>query len=261
MHASSTSTRRRCNGDDDFKAATDRTPDAASRPPAGERCQCRIAEIVELLAGGPLPAAILPRVRRQLGGSARRRRSASSCKTPRGHDLPRDRARRPRARPRLHRRRPRHPRRAPRRPLRAAHGARRRPAFRRPSPAAVARDRPLSRGRAPAPIAPPPQEVPAALAPRRRGTAAQQDPRRRGDPPPLRRLEHVLRVGARPVDDLHVRVLPRTPTRRSSRRRRTSTGWCSRSSAASRATGCSTSAAGGAAWCGTPPGGACTSPG
>ncbi len=58
------------------------------------------------------------------------------------------------------------------------------------------------------PIAPPPQE---ALPRWRRiaeGLAAQQDPRRRGDPPPLRRLEHVLRVGARPVDDLHLRVLP-----------------------------------------------------
>ena len=57
------------------------------------------------------------------------------------------------------------------------------------------------------PIAPPPQEVPPRWRRVAGGTAAQQDPRRRGDPPPLRRLEHLLRVGARAVDDLHLRVL------------------------------------------------------
>ena len=46
------------------------------------------------------------------------------------------------------------------------------------------------------------------MAPHGARPAALQDPRRRGDPPPLRRLEHVLRVGARPVDDLHLRLLP-----------------------------------------------------
>ncbi len=53
----------------------------------------------------------------------------------------------------------------------------------------------------------PPARGTAALAPARRGVAAQQDPRCRGHPPPLRRVEHVLRVGARPVDDLYVCVL------------------------------------------------------
>ena len=42
----------------------------------------------------------------------------------------------------------------------------------------------------------------------RRGPAALDGPRRRGDPPPLRRLQPVLRAGARPVDDLHLRGLP-----------------------------------------------------
>ena len=48
----------------------------------------------------------------------------------------------------------------------------------------------------------------AALAAHRRRLAAQQDSRRRGHPSPLRRVEHVLRAGARPVDDLHLRRLP-----------------------------------------------------
>ena len=62
------------------------------------------------------------------------------------------------------------------------------------------------------PIAPPPQE---ALPRWRRiaeGLRHSRDPRRRGHPPPLRRVQHVLRVGARPVDDLHLRVL--SPRRR-----------------------------------------------
>ena len=99
----------------------------------------------------------------------------------------------------------------------------------------------------------------AALAPRRRGAAAQQDPRRRGDPPPLRRLQHVLRVRPRPVDDLHLRVLPPRRARPSRRPRRTSTASSSTSCASRRATGCSTSAAAGAAWSGMPRGRACTS--
>ena len=48
----------------------------------------------------------------------------------------------------------------------------------------------------------------AAVAPRRRGRAPLADPRQGGDPPPLRRLQHVLRVRARAVDDLHLRGLP-----------------------------------------------------
>ena len=50
---------------------------------------------------------------------------------------------------------------------------------------------------------------PAAVAPGGRGGAALDDPRRPRDPPPLRRLEPLLRAGARAVDGLHLRVLPR----------------------------------------------------
>ncbi len=58
------------------------------------------------------------------------------------------------------------------------------------------------------------------MAPAARGLPALQGPRRRGDPPPLRRLQPLLRAGPRPVDDLHLRGAsrPRTPP---SRRRRT----------------------------------------
>ena len=58
------------------------------------------------------------------------------------------------------------------------------------------------------PPPPPPQE---ALPRWRRaveGLRHSQGPRRRGDPPPLRRLQPVLRAGARAVDDLHLRGLP-----------------------------------------------------
>ena len=48
----------------------------------------------------------------------------------------------------------------------------------------------------------------AALAARRRRPAALDGPRRRGHPPPLRRLQPLLRDGARPVDDLHLRGVP-----------------------------------------------------
>ena len=41
-----------------------------------------------------------------------------------------------------------------------------------------------------------------------KGLRHSRDPGRRGDPPPLRRLQRVLRDGPRPVDDLHLRVLP-----------------------------------------------------
>ena len=40
------------------------------------------------------------------------------------------------------------------------------------------------------------------------GLRHSHEPRRRGDPPPLRRLQRVLRDGPRPVDDLHLRVFP-----------------------------------------------------
>ena len=65
------------------------------------------------------------------------------------------------------------------------------------------------------------------------GLRHSQGARRRGDPPPLRRLERVLRDGARPVDGLHVRGLPQAPTPRSRRRRRRSSTWSAASSASS----------------------------
>src|SRR5205807_1838644 len=48
----------------------------------------------------------------------------------------------------------------------------------------------------------------AGLASRPGGAAPLQAAGRRGDPPPLRRLEQVLRVPARPHDDVHRRLLP-----------------------------------------------------
>ena len=123
--------------------------------------------------------------------------------------LPAHRARRPRPGPRLRRRRPRAARRAPRRPLRRA-GA----APEHTSTSASRRPRRRSRScagwasRNLRPPAPPPQEHLPALAPRDGGAAALDGPRRRGDPPPLRRLQHLLRVRPRPVDDLHLRGLP-----------------------------------------------------
>ena len=79
--------------------------------------------------------------------------------------------------------------------------------FRMPSPRAMAqvvRSIGVERLR---PIAPPPQEVPPRWRRIAEGLRRSKTPRRRGDPSPLRRLEHVLRVGARSVDDLDVRVL------------------------------------------------------
>ena len=99
--------------------------------------------------------------------------------------------------------------------------------------------------------APPPAAAPARVpAPAR--AAALQAARLEGDLAPLRRVQPLLRVGARPVDDLHVRVLPDGVGRRSRRRRRPSTSWWRRSSRSSRACACSTSAAAGAAWSCTP---------
>ena len=86
------------------------------------------------------------------------------------------------------------------------------------------------------------------MAQSRRRAAALAGPRCRSHPSPLRRLEPVLRVGARPVDDLHLRRASPPPTPRWSRRRSTSTTWCARSSRSSRASGCSMSAAAGAGW-------------
>ena len=56
-------------------------------------------------------------------------------------------------------------------------------------------------------VPPPPQEVPVT----RRwlvGRAPHQGPRRQRDLSPLRRVQHLLRVGARAVDGLHLRLLP-----------------------------------------------------
>ena len=80
--------------------------------------------------------------------------------------------------------------------------------FRRPSPAEAVHAAALARPLAPAPAGPaaPGGAVPAA--PDLRGAPALAGPRRRGDPPPLRRLQHLLRVRPRPLDDLHLRGLP-----------------------------------------------------
>ena len=61
------------------------------------------------------------------------------------------------------------------------------------------------------------------------GPAALEEARQQGDRAPLRRVEHLLRVGARPVDGLHVRGLPDGRTPRSSRRSRRSSSWWRRS--------------------------------
>ena len=91
--------------------------------------------------------------------------------------------------------------------------------FRVPAPSEALHDRARPRPRAPAPAAPATAGAPAALAARGGGAAALDDPRRRGDLPPLRRLQPLLRAGARPVDGLHLRAL-RDARRHASRRRR-----------------------------------------
>ena len=81
--------------------------------------------------------------------------------------------------------------------------------FRRPTPAAALEAARTLGVRGADPATPTATGDPAALATGGRGPPALDDPRRRGDQPPLRRLEPVLRDGPGPVDDLHVRVLPR----------------------------------------------------
>ncbi len=122
-----------------------------------------------------------------------------------------------------------------------------------PAQGAGPRARPHPGRQGPHPAAPAAAGDAAALAPGGRGAAALDDARRRGDPPPLRRLEPLLRDGPRAVDDVHVRVLPhggghprggpgeQVPARLRQAR------------PAARATACSTSAAAGAAWSATPP--------
>ncbi len=122
--------------------------------------------------------------------------------------LPDDRARRPRSRPRVRVGRPGCDRRAPGRPVRRAQGAAEGAEV--PDAEAAGGDRPgAGTGSLPPQAAGPAAAgAPAALAPGRRGPAPLAQARLRGDPPPLRRLEHVLRVRPRPVDDLHLRGLP-----------------------------------------------------
>ena len=151
-------------------------------------------------------------------------------------------------------RRPRDQGRAPGRPLRRP----RAPAEQPPAPGPRARRGAAARAQhRPEPLRPAGATAAggaAALAPGPRGLPALADPGRRGDPPPLRRVQPLLRAGARALDDLHVRVLParRTPPWR--RPRPSSTTWSPASSTCGRACGCSTSAAAGAGWSGTPPG-------
>ena len=80
--------------------------------------------------------------------------------------------------------------------------------FRAPAPRRGARDRPRASASPPQAAAPAAAGDAAPLAARGRGPAPLQGPRRGGDPPPLRRLQPLLRAGARPVDDLHLRRLP-----------------------------------------------------
>ena len=70
------------------------------------------------------------------------------------------------------------------------------------------------------------------------------------DLPPLRRVQPLLRVGARAVDGLHLRLLSRARTRRLEEAQANKFDLVARKlGPAARACGCSTSAAAGAAWC------------
>ena len=164
-----------------------------------------MAEIFEAVTDGPVALRFTA-----FDGSCRRaagRRLRPAPAQPARGCLPGHRARRPRPGQGLRRRGPRHRRRAPGRPLSrprrdgqdavpgpAAPHARRRGADPRHRPAAATA---ATRAGGPAP-----------LAPRGGGPAALQDPRRRRHPPPLRRVQRLLRARARPVDDLHLRQLP-----------------------------------------------------
>ena len=107
---------------------------------------------------------------------------------------------------------------------------------------------PPPRGRS-APMRPPP--IPAAeLRPQGRRHSPERDAP--VGPPPLRRLERVLRAVPRRVDDLQLRVLLARRVDASRRRSARSSSSCARSSRCSRASACSTSAAAGAASRSTP---------
>ena len=126
---------------------------------------------------------------------------------PAGRGLPGDRPRIARDGPRVRHRRPRDRRRPPRQPLRAAthHGRR--------TPLAPSACRDVGPGGAWPRRRPTDSAGPAAaggtarLATDPGGLAPLQTTRRGRDPPPLRRLQPLLRTPARAVDDLHLRVL------------------------------------------------------
>ena len=136
-----------------------------------------------------------------------RRRHRPQPRLPARAVLPADRAGRPRPGPGLRLRRPRSSRAStPATPtsLVRACSAPDQPAGRRPARRCAA---PRARPRAPEAAAAPAPGAPAALAPGWRGCATPRTVTRRRSAP-LRRVQRVLRTGARPVDDLHLRLLP-----------------------------------------------------
>ena len=157
-------------------------------------------------AGEGRAAAALHGVRRQQRRSSGRRRRDAAAHRARAR-LPDDGARRPRHGAGLRQRRPPALGGPPRRPLRRA----RAPQGPHEVPGAGAvrggAHRPQPRPHAPAATAPATAGAPAPLAARGGGAAALHDPRRRGHLPPLRRVQPVLRAGARAVDGLHLRAL------------------------------------------------------
>ncbi len=155
--------------------------------------------------------------------SRRTTAAASAWRTPtfslhlvneRGLSLPADGAGRPRHGARLRRRRPGAGRRAPGRPVRRLVLLMDHLRFRKPTAAEALPPGARARSRQPAPPAPAAAGAPAALAAGCRGAAALHGPGRGGHPPPLRRLQRLLRDGARPVDGLHLRGLPDRGRRR-----------------------------------------------
>ena len=147
------------------------------------------------------------RLRRQLGRH-RRGRHHPAPEEPARPGLPAHRARRPRPGPRLRDGRPRHPRRPPGRPLRRADAALPQPQVPRADAGRGAADRARPGLVQPQAAARPAAGDAAALAPYGRGPAPLDGSRRRRDPPPLRRLQPLLRDGAGSLDDLHLRGLP-----------------------------------------------------
>ena len=165
-----------------------------------------LAEIFETLLAGPVADPVHGVRRQQLRPRGRTGRAGPEERArPR---LPGDRPRRPGHGARLRLRRPRPHRRAPGDPYDGMVAAAAGDAV----PSAVAgrgaQPAALHRAEPDGPAAAAAAGAPAALAPDGRGLPAQPGARRQGDPAPLRRLQPVLRDGARPVDDLHLRALP-----------------------------------------------------